>query len=223
MLCVSKMDLKFIHPCTALVVGGTGAGKSYFMKRVIQNRDDLFNVTFHDIILYYSEWQPLYENMPGVEFRQELPVLEDHPSGQGPKLIIIDDFMDEIKNHNKEFLKFFIKGSHHRNLSVFFLSQCLFPEGMRQISLNAHYIVLFKSTRDRAQIRTFCMQVDPVHWRSLLESYEDATQEGHSYILYDFKPKQLDHLRTRTRIFPDESCVVYIPKQKYKRGMEGVI
>lgn len=127
--------------------------------------------------------------------------------------------MEEIKTHNKNLLKLFIKGSHHRNLSIFLLSQCLYPDGLRQISLNSHYIILFKSSRDLAQIRTFCLQVDPTHWRALLEAYQDATQAGHSYILFDFKPNQQDHLRIRGKIFPQESCVVYIPKEKYKRDI----
>lgn len=216
------MDLRFKHPCTALLVGGTGAGKSYLTKRLIEHREFMFDTTFDKVVYYYSEWQPLYEDMKDVEFRQELPLMEDYPSGEGPKLLIIDDFLDELKRHNKEFLKFFIKGSHHRNLSIFFLSQCLFPDGLRQISLNSNYIFLFKSTRDRAQIRTFCLQVDPMHWRGLLEAYDDATQAGYSYILFDFKPNQQDHLRIRTSIFPGESTVVYIPKAKYKRELMGL-
>ena len=217
------MDLRFQHPCTGLIVGGTGAGKSWFAKRVIENREVMFTTPFEHVIFYYSEWQPLYDEMQGVEFRQELPLMEDHPPGQGPKLIIVDDFMDEIKAHQKEFVKFFIKGSSHRNLSIFFLSQCLFPDGLRPCSLNSHYIIIFKTNRDLAQIRSFCLQVDPLHWRALLEAYEDATKLGHSYILFDFKPNQLDHLRIRTKIFPDESAVIYIPKGKYKREMEGVL
>lgn len=219
------MDLRFQHPCTCLVVGGTGVGKTYFVKKVIEQRDVLFSSTFEEIIFYFSEWQPLYEDLAsqhGVNFREELPVLSDFSPGLGPKLVVIDDFMHEIKKHQKEILQFFIKGSHHRNLTIFFLSQCLFPDGLRQISLNSHYIVLLKSSRDLAQIRTFCLQVDPTHWRALLEAYEDATQEGHTYILFDFKPKQLDHLRIRTKIFAEETDVVYIPKEKYKRGLEGV-
>lgn len=219
------MDLRFQHPCTALVVGGTGVGKTFFMKRVIEHRDAMFNTSFDHILFYYTEWQPMYDELAtqhGVEFRQDVPLLEDHPPGLGPKLIIIDDFMDELKQHQKEILKFFVKGSHHRNASIYFLSQCLFPDGLRQISLNAHYIILFKSSRDLAQIRTFCLQVDPTHWRALLEAYEDATQEGHTYILFDFKPSQLDHLRTRTKLFPGESTVVYIPKGKYKRELTGI-
>lgn len=215
------MELSFQHPCTALIVGGTGAGKTFFMKRLVEAREVMFNVAFKKVIFYYSEWQPLYEDLSAfVDFRQELPLMENHPAGQGPALVIIDDFLEEIKSHGKELLKFYIKGAHHRDLSIFFLSQALFPDGMRQLSLNAHYIVIFKTSRDLAQIRTFALQVDPQHWRALLEAYQDATQLGHTYILFDFKPKQLDHLRMRTKIFPDESCVVYIPKAKYKREMD---
>ncbi|KAK3931294.1 Twinkle protein, mitochondrial [Frankliniella fusca] len=201
------MDLRFQHPCTALVVGGTGSGKTFFMNRLIENRNEMFNTTIDHIIFYYSEWQPLYDTLKSnhwVDFREELPLLDDHLAGQGPKLIVIDDMMHEIKCHHKEILKFFIKGSHHRNLSIFFLNQCLFPDGLRQISLNTHYIVLFKTSRDLAQIRTFCMQVDPQHFRALLEAYEDATRAGRIYsglystrkVLKGDDDRTLNHLLT---------------------------
>ncbi|KAK3925221.1 Putative B3 domain-containing protein [Frankliniella fusca] len=201
------MNLRFQHPCTAPEVGGTGSGKTFFMNRLIENRNEMFSTTLEHIIFYYSEWQPLCDTLKsnhGVDFREDLTLLDDHPAGQGPKLIVMDDMMHEIKN-----------------LSIFFLSQCLFPNGLRQISLNTHYIMLFKTSRDLAQIRTFCMQVDPQHFRALLEAYEDATRAGYTYILFDFKPSQLDHLRMRTLIFPGESTVVYIPRAKYKREIDG--
>ncbi|KAK3918938.1 hypothetical protein KUF71_001062 [Frankliniella fusca] len=81
------LDLRFQHPCTALVVGGTGSGKTYYTKRLIENRDEMFNTPFEHIIFYYSEWHPLYEDLRSkhmVDFRQELPLLEDHPCDQGP-------------------------------------------------------------------------------------------------------------------------------------------
>lgn len=218
----SDMDFRYQHPANALLVGGSGAGKTYFMKKLIEHRTEMFNVTFKKIIFYYSEWQELYKSLPYVEFRQEIPALDDHPAGEGAKLIIIDDFLHELKQHNKEFLQFFIKGSHHRNLSIFFLTQALFPDGLRQISLNAHYIVIFKTSRDLAQLRAFAMQMSPEHWRAYLEGFHDATKMPYSYLLFDFKPTQQDHLRVRTQIFPGESTIVYIPKAQYKREMAGM-
>lgn len=212
-----NMDLRFSHPSNALVCAPSGAGKSYLVKKIVEKRTEMFNVTFEKVIWFYSEQQSIYDELAqeqGVHFVEGAPTLDQFPPGEGPKLIIVDDFMDQIKN--PEFLKIAIKGSHHRNLSFWFLSQCIFPPNFRQISLQAHYVILLKSPRDVQQIRTFVLQVDPTNWKGMLEAYEDATREGHSYILFDFHVRQKDHLRLRTHIFPGETTVVYIPKGKYK-------
>lgn len=214
------MDLRLKHTHTGLLVGGTGAGKSSFMKRVIENRDQLYDTAFSRIVWHYTEWQPAYGELHkccGVEFVEGVPRLDDFPRNAAPTLLVIDDCMDQL--NNPEILKFFIKGSSHRNLSVWFLSQCLFPKGLRQISLNAHYIVIFKTSRDLAQVRTFCMQINPTDWRALMEAYEDATKEGHSYLLFDFKYNQAEHLRLRTHIFPGENTILYIPQKRYISGL----
>lgn len=48
----------------------------------------------------------------------------------------------------------FTKSSHHKNISVFFITQSLFHQsrGQWNISLNSHYIVCFKNSRGKAQI-----------------------------------------------------------------------
>jgi len=44
----------------------------------------------------------------------------DHfPKGEQPKLVTVDEFLNQVKN--PEFLTIAIKGSHHRNLSFWFL------------------------------------------------------------------------------------------------------
>lgn len=211
------MDLRFKHPANSLVCGGSGSGKSFFMKRLVENRKEMFDVQFQEVVWHYSEWQDIYSDLQlkhGVKFVEGPPLMEQFLPNQGPKLVIADDFMNELKN--PEFLKIAIKGSHHRSLSFFFLSQCIFPKNMREISLQAHYCVVMKTARDLAQIRTLCMQVNPKDWRSYHEAYEDATREGHTYLLFDFHVRQKEHLRLRTHIFPDENTVIYVPKSKYK-------
>lgn len=65
-------------------------------------------------------------------------------------------------------------------------------------------------------MRSFVLQIDPVNFRALLEAYRDSTQDGHSYLLFDFHVRQKEHLRLRTKILPGETTVVYVPKNKYK-------
>ena len=64
-------------------------------------------------------------------------------------LIVIDDLMSETGS-DKRITKLFTKGSLHRNLSVISLLQNLFYNGKESwdISLNVHYIVLFKNPQD---------------------------------------------------------------------------
>ena len=101
------MDFRLKHPCTGLIVGGTGAGKSFFTKRLIEHRADLFDTVFDDIIFCYSEWQPLYEALSekeSVEFRQELPSLEDlSPQDRGLSFSLLTILCMKSKNIKKKF------------------------------------------------------------------------------------------------------------------------
>ena len=207
------MDLRFKHPCTGLLVGSTGCGKTQFTKKLVENRDVMFDTRFVRVVWHYTEWQPAYQDLRdrcGVEFVEGPPSLQDFPPQRGATLLIIDDCMEELKN--PEILKFYTKGAHHRSLSVLFLSQCLFPKGLREISLNCNVCIVFKTSRDLSQIRSFVMQCNPTNWRALMEAYHDATKESFSYLLFDFSQSQSEHLRVRSRIFPGEQLVIYIPK-----------
>jgi len=174
----------------------------------------MFDTRFERVVWHYTEWQPAYKELQdqcGVEFVEGVPALHDFPPNRGPTLLIINDCLDQL--NNPEILKFYIKGAHHRSISCFFLSQSLYPKGLREISLNSHVCVVFKTRRDLSQIRCFMMQCNPTNWRALMEAYQDATVENYSYLLFDFGHSQQEHLRLRTKIFPGENTVVYIPKK----------
>lgn len=106
-----------------------------------------------EVIWCYKEWQPGYETVTGVTFVEGLPKAEEW-HGDKRRLVIVDDLMSET---DERVTKFFTKGSHHRNLSVMYLVQNLFGKNKEQrtISLNSHYLVVFKNPRDASQI---------VHW-----------------------------------------------------------
>lgn len=149
------MDLRFKAPFTALVAGPSACGKSHFITRFLKHLNLVCDVKFKRVLWFYDEWQPLYEsndkaNDLRIEYKQGIPDLNDF-SPQQPTLIIIDDLMREA---NGQIVDIFTKGSHHRNISVFYITQNLFHQGkgQRDISLNANYIVYFKNPRDKAQI-----------------------------------------------------------------------
>ena len=66
-------------------------------------------------------------------------------------LIVFDDQMID-----QRIVNLFTRGSHHRNLSVIYIVQNVFHQGKgsRSISLNSHYLVLFKNPRDKLQVLT---------------------------------------------------------------------
>jgi hypothetical protein len=212
------MDPRWKHPFTAVIAGPTGCGKSYFVKQFLLHLQQMVDTPISEVIWCYAEWQPLYDTIQNhrVRFHQGLPQLEDFVPQSGPKLVILDDMMREA---DERVVDLFTKGSHHRNLSVMFLSQNIFHQGKgrRDISLNAHYVVCFKNPRDRAQIAYLARQVYPENPAFIQEAYQDATSRPHGYLVLDFKQSTPDIERVRTAIFPsDTASYVYLPKKAIK-------
>ena len=82
------------------------------------------------------------------------------------------------------------------------------------MSLNAKYIVLFKSPRDRSQIRHLAQQIYPEDVKFVQEVFEQTMILPHLYLFLDLSQKTLDELRFRSCIFPDGSKnYAYIPKK----------
>ena len=137
--------------------------------------------------------------------------MEDFDGSQ-PTLLIVDDLMIET---NEEIANMFTKGSHHRNASVVFLVQNLFHKNkhVRTISLNSHYMVLFKNPRDASQFASLVRQMYPNKSAFAVEAYKDATREPYSYLLVNLHREQDEELRLWTNIFPRETQYVYVPKE----------
>ena len=103
--------------------------------------------------------------MPGIDFNQGIPEDIDEPNYLGVSernLVVLDDLIAQSGN-DKRIAFLFTRGSHYRNLCVIYIVQNIFHQGkkMRNISLNAHYIVLFKSPRDKQQISILARQINP--------------------------------------------------------------
>ena len=204
-------DLRFAAPFTMQVVGGTSSGKSFFTRRLLENASTMIHPPPDKIYYCYGEWQPMFQEMKGVEFVHGLTEsLVSRENLVGHTCLVIDDLSDEVDE--KLIGSLFTKLSHHRRISVIFLLNNLYYRGlknMRDISLNTHYLVIFKSARDQSSITTIARQMLGKEYKLMLSAYEDAVREKYGYLLVDSKPATPDIIRLRTKIFPGETTICY--------------
>src|SRR5262249_41285503 len=124
-------------------------------------------------------------------------------------LLIIDDLMSEA---DERVNNIFTKYSHHQGVSVVFLTQNIFHKKCRTMTLNSHYLVVFKNPRDNTQIHNLARQMYPSNWRYMTESFADATKKPYTYLFVDLRADTEDKMRLRSGIFPGETQYVYVPK-----------
>ena len=107
---------------------------------------------------------------------------------------------------DQRIVNLFTRGSHHRYLSVIYIVQNLFHKGKgsRSISLNSHYLVLFKNPRDKVQVLTIAKQMYPGRTDFFLKQYEGAVRRTFGYLLIDLKTTTQDDCRLRTNVLPGE-------------------
>lgn len=209
-IALSNMDPRLQHPFTCIIAGPTACGKSTFVKNILAQKESMIYPVPDRVVWFYGEWQPLYETIPGVEFIEGLPDVK-HLDVKQNTLVILDDLMTET---DKSVSNLFTKGSHHKSTSVMHLVQNLFDKNKhtRTISLNAHYLIIFKNPRDASQISHLGKQMYPGHVRFLQEAFADATSKAYGYLLVDLKQDTPEHLRLRTDIMPSEVQYVYMRK-----------
>ena len=191
--------LPFTHPFTSVIAGPTSSGKTVFVRKLLDLRSTHIDPKPDSIIYYYTEWQPIYDEIKGVTFKKEVPQLEDF-TGEKKTLIIVDDMMNECRLGN-----FFTKGSHHRNLSVIFIVQNLFNRArdQRTINLNCQYLILFKNPRDILQIEYLGRSIMGREFHDFVSAYKSATSNAFGYLLVDLKQETPDNIRLRTYILND--------------------
>ena len=150
--------------------------------------------------------------MPRIEFKQGLPDIEDFDQNKN-NLLILDDLIKEGGKDNSIYDIFTID-SHHKNISVFFVTQNLFPKekNSRTISLNCNYIIILNNPRDRAQIFHIAMRMFPECPQYLIECYTDAVESiDYGYIYLDFTQTKPKAMRVQTGICKDEQRIIYQP------------
>ncbi len=217
-LLVNTMDVRFKTPANFYICGQSQSGKSYLVRSMLRNLEELFFPIPSKVLYCYGEFQKefdeLSKTLPNVQFVQGFPSdLYDMTEAHDNSLVILDDLMSQCSN-DQRVADLFTRGSHHRGISVLFLTQNLFPPGKlsRTISLNSHYMIIFRNPRDSLGIATLARQMYPKNADYLLESFNDATKRPYGYLLLDLHQLTPEDIRLRTNILPNERQIVYVKR-----------
>ena len=120
----------------------SGAAVTVLFKRIVSSR-----TLESDLLLWRISEE--FDELHGVDFIEGFPQdLNEITQGHDQTLLILDDLMSECSK-DQRVSDLFTRGSHHKGISVLYLTQNLFPPGKlsRTISLNSHYFIIFKNPR----------------------------------------------------------------------------
>jgi hypothetical protein len=164
------MDVRLKHAFTSTVARPTWSGKTWFVFRLIKHAESIITPPPEEIVYCYGEFQPTFAEYPTVEFQEGLPNV-DQFDGRQRMLLIIDDLMNAA---NQNVCNLFTKLSHHRNLSVVFITQNLFHKNklVSTINLNTRYIIMFKNPRDASHVAILARQMYPIKSQFVVEAYK---------------------------------------------------
>ena len=96
--------LLFCCPANYFIAGMSNSGKSYWVFKLLQHNNVLFQKPPGKILYCYSIWQPLHDKMENeldINFYQGLPSLEylqKFGSSNQHTLVCLDDLQHEIVN-----------------------------------------------------------------------------------------------------------------------------
>lgn len=204
-MCFYIKMLKWKHPSTCMVTGPSQCGKTELVRKIIASK--IYEHEIKNILWCYSVWQPWFLEHKEIKFINGLPTEED-----ASDLIIIDDLMNDL---TLNVAHMFTVGSHHKHYSIILITQNLFPrvKAMRDISLNTHYLIMFRNNRDLSQANCFARQAFPGNSIYFMDAYKKATVEPYTYLLVDIHPRTPEDQRLRQSIFPEKDFLnwVYLP------------
>jgi len=181
------MPIKFLANHNTIIFGQTGAGKTHFILDVIRHK--LIHPFPNKIYYMYKIRQPFMDEkrFKDITFIEGLDFQQIHTSQAS--MLVIDDL---VLSTNRDVAEVFILGSHHRQISIFFLTQNLFPncDLFRLMSANSHYFVIFQNQRNFRQVMTLGRQIFVGRdIKRITEAYKRASSKPRGFIVLSFAPQ----------------------------------
>jgi len=205
------------HPIRMVVAGPSGSGKSWLIVKMIQHREQLFSTKFHRILycvpskmsqIHHHIFEEIKSFFPEAEFHLDLPKADVIVGDNLPKLIILDDMMQQI--FTSRFMEdVFIQHSHHSSCSIIFTSQNFFSNSKdKTIVRQCNYKIIFQSPSDLVLLRHISCQLKPDDSNFLIKIFDSLEKlfphDDFKYVLVDGEPRsKMKQLRVRTHILPN--------------------
>ena len=217
MFTFSRLDIQFHSPFCMIISGPSSSGKTTFLLRFLNEYKNLIHPEPPKSILYcYSEYHEHIKTMQagGILVHQGVPNDNMLENLSKPALLILDDLM---LNASEEYLtSLFTKKSHHKNISVIFMTQDLFQKKCKVARNNAQYIVLMRAPNAALQIRNLGIQLFPTEFEFFIDAYRQATANKYGYLVIDLSPESsalITQLRTNIFKEPDnEELTIFVPR-----------
>ena len=205
------MDFRLFCDRTMCVVGPSQSGKTAFVLKLLDRRDEIFKCSINRIIWCYGIYQPKLNTLLQSKGYILHSNIIDSKEIQPYDIVVLDDLIHEGKNSG-DLTAMFTRAAHHKPCFIIFIMQNLFPPGKesRTRSLNTHYYVLLKNPRDKSQIDFLARQILPRRWKALVQIFETATEKPHSYLFLDLTQECPDEYRFRSDLF-ETPMLIYRP------------
>ena len=139
----------FRNPSNILAVGPSGSGKTVFVSELLKEPHRYFRPVPKRLHYCYGAMQPLLQTLRNdykVGLQEGLPTATDLTRWFGSEggILVLDDLMVEGGN-DKQVLDLFTKHSHHRNITVIYLYQDMFPREKYAKTINRQRITSWPS------------------------------------------------------------------------------
>ena len=199
-------DFRLKNESSLLLAGPSQCGKSTLLNQMLAD-ENLFQFKFEKIYWYYGQMSDdLCKDDNNYILREGLP--ESFADIEPFSCIVLDDLMEEAKNH-AGVTSLFTKLVHHKKLFVVMLTQNFFQKTgeTRTRRLNAQYMIIFKNPSDVTQIATIGRQMYPHDPKFLPAAFKAATSRPHGYIFIDLRQETPEEYRIRTGILSNDSGI----------------
>lgn len=220
---VLENELALKTPFTLLAVGSSGAGKTTFIERLIQNANHVMDRPLSENEIFYFYNSPSFEgfgNLENVKYVQGLPTKEWVETNLGfgggrrrekVPLIVIDDFGSSLTMDTADL---FTVTSHHSDINVICVVHSLFNTknpAYKVLNDNCKYLVLFKNPRNQGSVVShLAKQMDPHQNKRFVSIFKEATERPFSYLFIDLHQTTPEKYRLRSNVLNEDGLPITV-------------